>query len=217
VALKPTSTRRCGLKLQLVWKCVNARPATCLDLEFVCGLPGLQGADNVAFVRHQGARSGWSTTRRTASSKRWRATTGSSSHSSSEWLPCAAPPLATMPVLRRRLLPLPCHRALTSPLLRCRASPRSDASPPHSNVAPRVASHPTDARPRPPPAALPGLAPPHLNCIGGEKRGRGRGRERKEEKKEATRREKRRKRRKKKEEKKREEKENKLFICRKYD
>jgi hypothetical protein len=36
-ALKPTSTRRCGLKLQLMWQHVDARPATCLDLELVCG------------------------------------------------------------------------------------------------------------------------------------------------------------------------------------
>jgi hypothetical protein len=42
-------------------------------------------------------------------------------------------------------------------------------------------------------AAPPGLAPPRLNCIGGEKRGRGRERneeKRTEEKKEATGREK---------------------------
>jgi hypothetical protein len=36
-ALKPTSAGRCGLKLQLVWQHVDARPAPCLDLELVCG------------------------------------------------------------------------------------------------------------------------------------------------------------------------------------
>jgi hypothetical protein len=44
-SLEPTSTERCGLKLQLVWQCVDARPAPCLDLELVCGVQGLQGAD----------------------------------------------------------------------------------------------------------------------------------------------------------------------------
>jgi hypothetical protein len=36
-ALEPTSAGRCGLKLQLVWQRVDARPAHCLDLELVCG------------------------------------------------------------------------------------------------------------------------------------------------------------------------------------
>jgi hypothetical protein len=36
-ALKPTSAWRCGLKLQLTWQRVDARPASCLDLELVCG------------------------------------------------------------------------------------------------------------------------------------------------------------------------------------
>jgi hypothetical protein len=34
--LEPTSTGRCGSKLQLGWQCVDARPAPCLDLELVC-------------------------------------------------------------------------------------------------------------------------------------------------------------------------------------
>jgi hypothetical protein len=37
VALEPTSVGRCGLKLQLTWQRVDARPAPCLDLERVCG------------------------------------------------------------------------------------------------------------------------------------------------------------------------------------
>jgi hypothetical protein len=37
VALEPTSTGRCGPKLQLVWWRVDLRPAHCLDLELVCG------------------------------------------------------------------------------------------------------------------------------------------------------------------------------------
>jgi hypothetical protein len=37
VAPKPTSAGRCGPKLQLMWQCVDARPAPCLDLELVCG------------------------------------------------------------------------------------------------------------------------------------------------------------------------------------
>jgi hypothetical protein len=36
-ALEPTSVVRCGLKLQLTWQRVDARPAPCLDLELVCG------------------------------------------------------------------------------------------------------------------------------------------------------------------------------------
>jgi hypothetical protein len=70
------------------------------------------------------------------------------------------------------------------------------------------------------PAAPPGLAPPRLNCIGGEKRVRGR--ERKEEKRrkklwEEKKGRKMRKKRKKKRKRKGKKKENKLFICRKYD
>jgi hypothetical protein len=37
VASEPTSAGRCGLKLQLTWQGVDARPASCLDLELVCG------------------------------------------------------------------------------------------------------------------------------------------------------------------------------------
>jgi hypothetical protein len=37
-----TSAGRCGRKLQLVWQRMDARPATCFDLELVCGVPGLQ-------------------------------------------------------------------------------------------------------------------------------------------------------------------------------
>jgi hypothetical protein len=43
---EPTSVGRCGLKLQLAWQRVDARPAPCLNLELVCGVPGLQGADS---------------------------------------------------------------------------------------------------------------------------------------------------------------------------
>jgi hypothetical protein len=38
VAPDPTSVGRCGLKLQLAWQCVDARPAPCLHLELVCGV-----------------------------------------------------------------------------------------------------------------------------------------------------------------------------------
>jgi hypothetical protein len=41
----PTFGGRCGPKLQLVWLRVNTRVAPCLDLELVCGVPALQGAD----------------------------------------------------------------------------------------------------------------------------------------------------------------------------
>jgi hypothetical protein len=34
---EPTSVRRCGLKLHLMWQRVDARVAPCLDLELVCG------------------------------------------------------------------------------------------------------------------------------------------------------------------------------------
>jgi hypothetical protein len=37
VALGPTSAWRCGPKLQLTWRRVDARPAPCLKLELVCG------------------------------------------------------------------------------------------------------------------------------------------------------------------------------------
>jgi hypothetical protein len=36
---EPTSIGRCDLKLQLMWQCVDARSAPCLDLELVCGVP----------------------------------------------------------------------------------------------------------------------------------------------------------------------------------
>jgi hypothetical protein len=45
VAPEPTSAGRCGLKLQLSWQCMDERPAPCLDLEHVCGVPGLQVTD----------------------------------------------------------------------------------------------------------------------------------------------------------------------------
>jgi hypothetical protein len=44
-APKPTSAGRCGPKLQLAWQHVYARSAPCLNLELVCRVPGLQGAD----------------------------------------------------------------------------------------------------------------------------------------------------------------------------
>jgi hypothetical protein len=34
---EPTSTGRCGPELQLMWQRVDACPATCLNLELVCG------------------------------------------------------------------------------------------------------------------------------------------------------------------------------------
>jgi hypothetical protein len=42
----PTSAGRRGPELQLAWQCVYTRPAPCLDLELVCGVPGLQSTDN---------------------------------------------------------------------------------------------------------------------------------------------------------------------------
>jgi hypothetical protein len=36
-APEPTSTGRCGLKLQLAWQRVDARSGRCLNLELVCG------------------------------------------------------------------------------------------------------------------------------------------------------------------------------------
>jgi hypothetical protein len=42
-ALEPTIAGRCGLKLQLMWQRVDTRPAPCLDLDLVWGVPGLQG------------------------------------------------------------------------------------------------------------------------------------------------------------------------------
>jgi hypothetical protein len=47
-ALEPTSVGRCGLKLQLIWQRVDARSAPYFNLELVCGVLSLQGADNVA-------------------------------------------------------------------------------------------------------------------------------------------------------------------------
>jgi hypothetical protein len=52
-APKPTSAGRCGAKLQLTWQCVDARSAPCLDLELVCGVPDLQGADKINDTRFQ--------------------------------------------------------------------------------------------------------------------------------------------------------------------
>jgi hypothetical protein len=46
-APEPTSTGRCGPKLPLTYQCVDARPAPYLDLELVCGIPDLQGADTI--------------------------------------------------------------------------------------------------------------------------------------------------------------------------
>jgi hypothetical protein len=42
-ALEPTFAERCGPKLQLMWQCVNARRAPCLDLELVCGVTWFSG------------------------------------------------------------------------------------------------------------------------------------------------------------------------------
>jgi hypothetical protein len=44
-APEPTSVGRCGPKLQLAWQRVDAHPAPCLDLELVCRVLSLQGAD----------------------------------------------------------------------------------------------------------------------------------------------------------------------------
>jgi hypothetical protein len=44
-APEPASTERYGLKLQLAWQRVDARHIPYLDLELVCGVPSLQGAD----------------------------------------------------------------------------------------------------------------------------------------------------------------------------
>jgi hypothetical protein len=44
-SLKPTFIGRCGPKVQLTWQRVDARSAPCLDLELVCGVPGLQDTD----------------------------------------------------------------------------------------------------------------------------------------------------------------------------
>jgi hypothetical protein len=49
-APKPTSTGRCGLPLQLTWQRVDACPVPCLDLELVCGVLGLQGADTYRLI-----------------------------------------------------------------------------------------------------------------------------------------------------------------------
>jgi hypothetical protein len=45
-----TYAGRYGPKLQFAWQRVDACPAPCLDLEFVCGVPGLQGADRDEFL-----------------------------------------------------------------------------------------------------------------------------------------------------------------------
>jgi hypothetical protein len=37
VASEPTLVERCGPKIQLMWQCVDARPALYLDLELICG------------------------------------------------------------------------------------------------------------------------------------------------------------------------------------
>jgi hypothetical protein len=44
-APEPTSIGRCDPKIQLMWQRVDACHATYLDLELVCGVPGLQGGD----------------------------------------------------------------------------------------------------------------------------------------------------------------------------
>jgi hypothetical protein len=44
MASEPTSAGRCGLKLQLIWHRVDTHPAPYFELEFVCGVPGIQGA-----------------------------------------------------------------------------------------------------------------------------------------------------------------------------
>jgi hypothetical protein len=41
-----TSIGRRGPELQGMWQRMDARPAYCLDLKLVCGIPGLQGTDN---------------------------------------------------------------------------------------------------------------------------------------------------------------------------
>jgi hypothetical protein len=45
MAPEPTSTGRCGLKLQLMWQRVEARHIPYLDLKLVCGVPGLSLQD----------------------------------------------------------------------------------------------------------------------------------------------------------------------------
>jgi hypothetical protein len=45
---EPTSAGRCGPKLQLVWQHVDARTVPYLDLELICGVPDLQGADSLS-------------------------------------------------------------------------------------------------------------------------------------------------------------------------
>jgi hypothetical protein len=45
---EPTPVGRCGPKLQFIWQRVNVRHAPYLDLELVCGVSGLQGADIIA-------------------------------------------------------------------------------------------------------------------------------------------------------------------------
>jgi hypothetical protein len=50
-APEPTSVGRCGLNLQLAWQHVVAHPTPYLDLELVCGVPGLHGANRVNTAR----------------------------------------------------------------------------------------------------------------------------------------------------------------------
>jgi hypothetical protein len=50
--LYPTFAGRCDPKLQLAWQHVDARLAPCLNLELVCGVPGLQGADTTKGSRN---------------------------------------------------------------------------------------------------------------------------------------------------------------------
>jgi hypothetical protein len=45
-ALESTSAGRCGPKLQLTWQRMDAHSTPCLDIELICGVPGLQSADN---------------------------------------------------------------------------------------------------------------------------------------------------------------------------
>jgi hypothetical protein len=47
----PTSAGRRGPELQFAWQRVYTRPAPCLDLELICGVPGLQGTDSATFFK----------------------------------------------------------------------------------------------------------------------------------------------------------------------
>jgi hypothetical protein len=44
-APEPTSAGRYGLKVQLTWQRIDARPAPYFNFGLVCGVPSLQGAD----------------------------------------------------------------------------------------------------------------------------------------------------------------------------